>query len=258
MSRLPLVLVSPDIEAKGKEFGDLAISLSENYQRALIEAGVIPVVMPATRSPEVISEAVRHCDGVVLTGGDDVDPRLYANGLPTDVQQTVEVTPDGGGRDFRELTLVNEAFRQRKALLGICRGHQLINVALGGTLIADIGRQMPGALEHRCMDRRDHVVHEVRLTPASILSKITGRKRLSVNSTHHQALGRVASLLQVTATSADGIVESTELRTSVAGTLPFFLTVQFHPERLADRYAEHRAIFREFARACATNHQNYL
>ena len=253
MSSRPMVLVSPNIEAKGSEFGDLSISLSQNYQRALIEAGLMPVIMPATTSIEVISAIVARCQGVVLTGGDDVDPRLYANGLSAKIQRTVEVSPDGGERDLRELLIINEVFQQKKPLLGICRGHQIVNVALGGTLIADLGAQVPGVREHRFMDKRDEPVHEVQLTPGSLLAKITGRKTLRVNSTHHQAVGKIASPLQVAAASADGIVESTELKPEKAGLLPFFLTVQFHPERLADRYPEHQAIFNAFAIACTTD-----
>ena len=117
MSRPPLVLVSPDIEAKGKEFGDLSISLSGNYQQSLMSAGAIPVTLAATRSRELLAESVRRCDGVLLTGGDDIDPRLYANGLPARVRRTVDVTPDGGERDLRELIVIDEVFRQRKPLL---------------------------------------------------------------------------------------------------------------------------------------------
>jgi len=258
MSSPPLVLVSPDIQARGKEFGDLSISLSRNYERALIAAGLMPLVMSATASPRLIAESVRRCDGVLLTGGDDLEPRLYANGLTPRVRRTVDVSPDGGERDLREMLIVNEVFRQRKALLAICRGHQLVNVALGGTLLADIRIQVPHSLAHQRLDKRDEPVHKVQLTPASVLAKITGRTTLSVNSTHHQALGQVAPPLQVSSVSVDGIIESTELRPDAAGLLPFFLTVQFHPERLADRYAEHRAIFRAFAMACTNDYKNKL
>ena len=108
------------------------------------------------------------------------------------------------------------------------------------------------------MDKRDQIVHEVRLTAGSILAKITGKQTLGVNSTHHQALAKLAAPLQAAAVSADGIIEGTELRPSAAGLLPFFLTVQFHPERLAAKYAEHQVIFRAFARACGSNGTNYL
>ena len=253
MSRPPLVLVSPDIEAKGKEFGDLSISLSGNYQQALMSAGALPLAMAATRSREMIAECVRRCDGVLLTGGDDVNPALYANGLPAHVRRTVEITPDGGERDLREMMVIDEVFRQHKPLLAICRGHQIVNVALGGALVADIECQVSGALNHRRLDKRDEVVHEVRLTAGSVLAKITGKQTLGVNSTHHQAVARVAPPLQVSGVSTDGIIESTELKPEAGRLLPFFLTVQFHPERLVARHAEHKAIFRAFARACAGN-----
>src|SRR6266403_749655 len=103
---------------------------------------------------------------------------LSRNGLPASLSQKVTVTPDGGERSLRELMVIDEVFRQRKPLLAICCGHQLVNVALGGTLVADIPSQCPGAINHRRMDRRNQVVHEVRLTEPSILAKITGRRML--------------------------------------------------------------------------------
>jgi putative glutamine amidotransferase len=250
MTKPSLILISPNIEKKGDEFGDLSISLSETYQQALMGAGAIPWALPATISRELIAECVGRCDGVLLTGGEDVDPRLYGNGLPAHLRQTVTVTPDGGERDLRELLLIDEVFRQRKPLLAICRGHQILNVALGGTLVADIRGELPKAMNHRRMDRRSEVVHEVRLTETGILAKITGSNSLGVNSTHHQAVRRVAAPLQVIARSDDGIVESMQLKPSLGRTLPFLLSVQFHPERLADRYPKHRAIFIAFTQAC--------
>ncbi len=255
MNRPPLILVSPDVDRKGKEHSDLSISLSNRYQEALIGAGSLPLTMPATISRDLVAECVRCCDGVLLTGGDDVDPRLYGQGLPARLQRTVEVTPDGGCRDLRELLLIEEVFRGRKPLLAICRGHQMLNVALGGTLVADLSLQRPRALAHRRMDRRSAIVHEVRLTPGSLLAKIVAGHNLGVNSTHHQAIGRVAPPLRATAVSRDGVVEGLELKPAVAGWLPWLLSVQFHPERLVDRYPAHQAIFREFARACMLNRQ---
>ena len=223
-----------------------------------MRAGGLPLALPALVSRELIAESVRRCDGVLLTGGEDVDPRLYGNGVPPRLRGTVAVTADGGARDWRELVLIDEVFRQRKPLLGICRGHQILNVALGGTLVADILGQRPRAMNHRRMDQRSEIVHDVRLTPGSLLAKITGRQRLGVNSTHHQAVARVAAPLKVAAVSSDGIIESLELRPGAAQTLPFLLSVQFHPERLADRYPEHQAIFGGFTRACSLNSKDYL
>jgi putative glutamine amidotransferase len=258
MTKPPLILLSPNIERKGDEFGDLSISLSETYQQALMRVGAIPLALPATISRELIAECVHRCDGILLTGGEDVDPRIYANGVPARLRRTVTVTPDGGERDLRELLLIDEAFRQRKPLLAICRGHQILNVALGGTLVLDIRSEMPKAINHRRMDRRSEVVHEAGLTESGILAKITGRKSLGVNSTHHQAVGRVAAPLEVIARSDDGVVESMQLKPSPVRMLPFLLSVQFHPERLADRYPEHRAIFIAFAQACVLHRERKL
>ncbi len=254
----PLVLVSPNIESKGQEFADLSSSLSANYEHALIRAGALPLIMPMTVSTKVIAECVRRCDGVLLTGGEDVEPRLYSSRLPGRVRRTVNTTPDGGERDLRELLLINEVFRQRKPLLAICRGHQILNVALGGTLVADISAQLPDSIQHRRMDKRSQPVHEVRLTPDSLLAKIVGGRKLGVNSTHHQAVGRVAPLLRATAASEDGVVEGLELRPDAARCVPFLLSVQFHPERLGDRYPAHQAIFDSFRLACTAGAKKTL
>ena len=163
----------------------------------------------------MLAEIVRRADGVLLTGGDDIHPDLYDPHLPRAVRQTVGATPDGGGRDWRELVLLDEIFRQGKPLLAICRGHQLLNVALGGGLIADIRRQVPGALNHQRMDRADEFVHEVPLTTGSLLAKIVGKRTLGVNSSHHQAVLEPAESLMAVARTRDGIVEAMEFKPDV-------------------------------------------
>ncbi|HEX3799802.1 MAG TPA: gamma-glutamyl-gamma-aminobutyrate hydrolase family protein [Verrucomicrobiae bacterium] len=249
--RPPLILVSPNTEVKGEEFGDMSISLSETYMRAVMAAGGVPLVLPGLASPEIVAECVAQCDGVLFSGGDDINPKLYTKSLSPKLRKTVNI--EKGERDLRELILVDEVFKQRKPVLGICRGHQIINVALGGTLVVDIPSQVKGALNHRQMERKSEVVHEARLTEDSLLAKITGKQRLGVNSTHHQAIGRVAKPLKVTAVSDDGVVEATELQSDSAHLLPYFMTVQFHPERLAPRYPEHQEVFNSFTRACVAN-----
>ncbi len=250
MARAPLILVSPSIEKRGVEFHDLSVSLSVKYDYAIARAGGIPVTAPATTDRALLAGCVRRVDGVLLTGGDDINPDLYASNLPRAVRKTVDVTPDGGGRDWRELVLVDEVFRQRKPLLAICRGHQLLNVAFGGGLIADIRRQVPGALNHQRMDKADEIVHEAPLTPGSLLARITGKRILGVNSSHHQAVLETAGPLAAVARTSDGIVEAMELRPDAARWMPFLLSVQFHPERLVERHAEHRAIFSRFVEVC--------
>jgi putative glutamine amidotransferase len=254
--KAPLILISPNTVVKGDEFGDTSISLSETYQRAVIMAGGLPLALPGVASREVIAECVRRCDGVLFTGGDDINPKLYSKQLSPQLKKTVTIEP--GERDLRELMLIDEIFRQRKPVFGICRGHQIMNVALGGTLVVDIRTQVPGALDHRQMKKKSEVVHEARLTRDSLLAKITGKQSLGVNSTHHQAVGRVAKPLRVTAASGDGIVEALELKQEEAHLLPYFMTVQFHPERLAPRYPEHQSLFNCFTRACVLNRNKTL
>src|SRR5579884_606818 len=251
MAGCPLILVSPSIEKRGAEFHDLSVSLSIRYELAVAQAGGLPVTAPATTDRALLVEAVRRADGVLLTGGDDIAPELYEPHLPRAVRRTVSPTPDGGGRDWRELVLIDQAFRQGKPLLAICRGHQLLNVALGGKLIADIRRQVPGALNHQRGDRPDAIVHEVSLTPGSLLAKIVGKQNLGVNSSHHQAVLEPAEPLAAVARTRDGLVEDMEWKPGAARRAPFLLSVQFHPERLAARHAEHLAIFRAFTGACA-------
>jgi putative glutamine amidotransferase len=251
MGRPPLILVSPSIEKRGVEFHDLSASLSVRYNHAILQAGGIPVTAPTTTDRATLAEAVRRTDGVLLTGGDDINPALYEKKLSPKVLQTVEQTPDGGARDVRELILIEEIFRQHRPVLAICRGHQMLNVAFGGRLIVDIGQQLPGALNHRRMDKPLELVHEAALTPGSLVSKICKARVLGVNSTHHQAVLEPAEPFAATGRSSDGIVEVMELKPELAPTLPFLLSVQFHPERLVQKHARYRAIFGQFVAACA-------
>ena len=248
MGQPPLILVSASTEKKGVEFGDVSLSLSENYPKAVMLGGGLPVVLACAAERALVAESVRRCDGVLLTGGDDVNPALYRARLPARLRRTVG--PTDRPRDLRELLVIAETLRQRKPLLAICRGQQLLNVALGGTLLVDIATQLPQAINHDRSDRKGAVVHEVQLTADSLLAKILGSRKLGVNSSHHQAVDRVAAALRVTGRSADGIVEVLELAAPATGWLPFLLAVQFHPERLVTAHSEHRQIFRRFIAAC--------
>ncbi len=248
MRKSTLILISPGTERRGAEFADASMSLSNRYGLAVVAAGGVPLVLPCSGDEAVVSEAVRRCDGVLLSGGDDIQPDIYLDEVPVGLRRTVKVVDPV--RDVHELVLIREVFRQRKPLLAICRGHQLLNIALGGTLLVDIGRQRPEAIKHDCMDRKDQPVHKAALTPGSLLAKMTGKRVLGVNSTHHQAVDRVADLLRVTASGPDGIVESLELAGSERGIVPFLLSVQFHPERLYERHPEFLELFRSLILAC--------
>ncbi|HSH94657.1 MAG TPA: gamma-glutamyl-gamma-aminobutyrate hydrolase family protein [Roseimicrobium sp.] len=228
------------------EFSDASVSLSNRYGRAITDHGGLPWVMTGALDRTVIAEYVRRSDGVMLTGGDDVEPRLYSTkALPKKVAR--KVSAPERDRDFWELILIDEVFRQRKPLLAICRGHQILNVALGGTLIADIASQVDGALQHAQMGRKMVPVHAIRIGPDGLLSSVFGANTIRVNSTHHQAVGHVSPLLRVTAASADGIIEAMELKSP--GVLPYLISVQFHPERLYDRYRGFGGVFASFIEA---------
>jgi putative glutamine amidotransferase len=243
----PLILISPSTQKRGVEFEDNSISVSNQYSMAIATAGGLPWIAPAIPSASLVAASVARCDGVLLTGGDDVQTELYAS------KKTVsEPEPD---RDLFELLLVEEAFAQRKPLFAICRGHQLVNIAFGGTLVVDIDLQIPGALNHRQLDRKNEVVHDAELTTGSLLANIAAHRKLGVNSSHHQAIAELADPFAVTARSEDGVVEAMELKPGVAD-LPFFLAVQFHPERLYARHREHLRLFQQFVRACALSGKN--
>lgn len=241
----PLILVTPCQQAAGTEFADASISMSNRYTQAINDAGGMPLVLPVTTTREQLAELVRRADGVLLTGGEDIELKHYAPDTPPELAAKLgEVEPE---RDVLEFALVDEVFRQRKPLLCICRGHQMLNVALGGTLIVDLPTQLPGGLAHKQVERKFELVHEVTLAADSQLAALLGRTATGTNSTHHQAVARVAEALRVTGTTADGVVETMELKDPVR--LPFLQSVQFHPERLYDRHPHFAELFRAFVRA---------
>lgn len=248
MPAKPVILMSGSTDNRGAEFTDYSLSLSMSYPSALMAAGSLPWLLPCHPDRDFIAGAVQRVDGILLTGGDDIDPKLYTNILPPKVEKTVHRAHRD--RDSFELMLIGEVFRQGKPLLCICRGHQILNVALGGTLFADIPLQIPRAMNHSRTDRKNRVVHDVACESGSQMAAIAGGERLGVNSSHHQAVAKVAKSLRVTAVSKDGVVEGLELAPEATGRLPYLLSVQFHPERLFERHAEHLELFKTFVRAC--------
>jgi putative glutamine amidotransferase len=239
--------VTPSTEGKGVEFSDASVSVSNRYTDALIAGGALPQIFPATTSRAVIAEAVQRCDGVLLTGGDDIDPKLYDPAMPAELAKLADpIEPE---RDVWEKAMIDEAMAQKKPIFGVCRGIQILNVALGGTLFVDIATQLPETLKHRQMDRKSEPVHDIEVVPDSLLAQLTGQRTFAVNSTHHQALDKLAPPLRVVAKSSDGVVEAVELK-EPAGQ-PFLLTVQFHPERLVDKNRIFGQLFSGFVEACA-------
>lgn len=253
-NRVPLIVIAPQTvkPASGSTDGVVS-SLSKSYASAIQAAGGTPFILSCLVDRGYVREAVMAADGVLLTGGDDVAPELYAPRMPKRLRDTLAL--DGPERDAFELLLIQETFRARRPLLAICRGMQILNVALGGTLIADIPQQVPKAIHHRRTDAKDSLVHDVTISDHSLLASATGRRELGVNSTHHQAVGKMAKVFQPSAVSRDGIVEGLELESAHKDVLPYLLAVQFHPERLTARYREHLGIFQSFTTACRRNRQ---
>lgn len=247
----PLILINPSKYPKGQELYDAEIALAQNYYNAILAAGGLPLILPRFTSPELAAEYISRADGLMLSGGDDINPSIYGAKLTPELEKTV-CTADPE-RDLQEFLLIEEIFRQRKPLFCICRGHQVLNVALGGTLVVDIPQQIPGALEHNRSDARFDLVHDVQLAPESLLARIVGNTKLGTNSSHHQSVGRVAKPLKVSGRTSDGVIEALELSDQEAEALPYLMSVQAHPERLFDRHPEHLKLFQSFVAACAAD-----
>lgn len=245
----PLILITPSTQPAGAEFDDPSISLSLRYSEAVFRAGGLPWVFPPTTDPDLVHAAVGRCDGVVLSGGDDITPGLHRPEISPELQSLCGATDKS--RDAFELLVLQNVFTQPRPLLAICRGHQLVNVALGGTLHVDLASEHPSEVPHNACDRKDVAVHPVVLDPKSMLAKITGRKSLRVNSTHHQGIDQLAPELRPVAVAPDGLIEATELTEDSRGFLPWFLSVQFHPERLAPKQVEQRRVLLAFIEACS-------
>lgn len=211
--------------------------INANYVRYLEQADCIPLTLPTWLDYRQIPALIARIDGLLLTGGDDVYAGAYGEQL---IPGDWRIDPP---RTWFEKELVAEALRQRKPVYGICRGCQMINVALGGSLYQDIATMVPGAMQHRSPESPILTWHEIAIAPESKLAAILGTTTLTVNSSHHQAIKQVAPPLHVTARAADGVIEAIELPD-----YPFALGVQWHPETmeemsssalLLDRFLEH-------------------
>jgi putative glutamine amidotransferase len=226
--------------------------LEERLALAVFDAGAVPVMLPDLKTEPGLGRVLDLVDGIVLAGGADVSPTSYG-------QTPIEERWKGDAvRDAYERALVSLCRARGLPVLGVCRGLQLLNVALGGTLWQDITLQVDGALVHRDWHRYDENGHALRVDAASWVGQVYGgASTLAVNSVHHQGIAALAPGLRATAWAPDGIIEAVE--TTDGGS--FVAAVQWHPEWLeAERVAEGgpdagRAdgskIFSAFARLCA-------
>lgn len=233
---LPVIAVSATSEAVRDR---RQVRLNEVYVDALERAGMVPLVVPPL-DPHAAEALITRVDGLVLSGGEDVDPGLYGQ------TPHPRAEPANPARDRSELALIRAARACRLPTLAICRGVQILNVAFGGTLIQDIPSQMAGALPHAHESERTARVHAVALEPGTALRRILGAERITVNSLHHQAIDRPGEGLRVCARSDDGLIEALEWDDDEW----WMLGVQWHPEEL-DQTPEawDRALFGGFAAA---------
>jgi putative glutamine amidotransferase len=205
------------------------------YVRAVLLAGGVPLLLSPLMGTTMVARALEGVDGLLLTGGEDMDPAWYGS------EPSPQLDPPSRDRDLFELALFAVARHQEMPILGICRGIQLINVAMGGTLFQDLPTERPGAVEHRSPGRRDLRSHAVRLLPGSRVAQALGAEALRVNSSHHQGIRTLAPGLTASGWTEDQLVEAVESPAEA----PWLMAVQWHPEEMhADPRALEHGLFR--------------
>ncbi|MDD4801498.1 MAG: gamma-glutamyl-gamma-aminobutyrate hydrolase family protein [Syntrophomonas sp.] len=213
----PIIGITGNYSAENRTF-----SLKDYYVNSIADAGGIAVILPSTADDTAMKDYFAVCQGFLFTGGGDFDP-VYWGELPE--PRLGEIEPV---RDEFELKLANQAFQNHKAVLGICRGCQAINVALGGSLVQDIN----SAMSHRQKAPKSYPFHDIFIEPSCQLRRIMNNEHIRVNSFHHQAVKKPGRSVVITAMAAEGTVEAIE-----SPGHPFYLGVQWHPECLQDQYS---------------------
>lgn len=208
---------------------------------SITKVGGAPVVLPNIVEEDAIDRMVQVLDGLLVTGGGDIDPTLFGE---EPLPQLGEICPD---RDYFEMKLIIKCLEQNKPILGICRGCQILNVTIGGDMYQDIYSQLSKPLlQHYQKAPRYHSSHYIEIAEGSQLNRIFGRKRIKVNSYHHQAVRTIGKGFAECAVSADGIIEAFE-----SEECRFAIGVQWHPENMMRRNDEASTkLFKAFIQAC--------
>ena len=208
--------------------------------QAVEEAGGLPVLIPISINDEALRDIYERLDAVLLPGGGDVRPNIYG----AEMNPLTDNIDDA--RDHAEIEITRWAVDDDIPVLGICRGHQVVNVALGGTLIQDVPSEIGEGVNHNITVPRDTRAHEVNIDPGSRLASILGSTTVKVNSLHHQSVEKAAPDVCVTAYSPDGVVEALEMPDK-----KFVLSVQWHPEDLYRDDPAMKRLFKSFVEAAA-------
>jgi putative glutamine amidotransferase len=227
-------------------YGFSQIAVTEAYVKAVSRAGATPLLIPLGLPDAAYRALLDHLDGILFSGGGDVQPERYG-GQPHPLVS--EMDPD---RDRVEISLLQDSLQSGKPFLGICRGLQLINVAMGGSLYEDLQVQYPKAQRHQFFPEkpRSFPAHDVQIEPESRLAGILGTTQTEVNSLHHQGIRQLAAGLWASAYAPDGVIEAFELPD-----YPFGLAVQWHPEWMQD-LGPMRALFQAFTQAALQRQGN--
>lgn len=220
--------------------------LMPSYIDAIRSAGGLPVMIPLGLSEEELRGIFKRLDGVLLPGGGDVEPGLYHG------RMDIAVWGIDRDRDSTEITLARMAVAEEKPILAICRGLQVFNVALGGSLWEDIELLVPGSIIHNLPDEfpRNHLAHPITTVAGSRIAQHLGKNESWVNSIHHQAIRDLAPELAITATAPDGMIEAAEV-----GGHKFAVGVQWHPENLINDDSAMLNLFKGFVTASANGHR---
>ena len=232
MERKPLVGVLPLYDPRKNSYWMLP-----QYLQALSSAGALPVILSPRMTEAEQIQTLTLCQGLLFPGGQDIDPSLYGE------KRLPGCAPSEPQRDELEFPLFTLAYRQNMPVLGICRGMQLFNAALGGTLYQHLPAQYPQAMEHDMTAPYNRVFHQVALTPGSPLARRMGKLEMGVNSYHHQAVKDLAVDLAVMATAPDGVIEAV-----YAPGRQFVWGIQWHPEYFWQ--GEQGVLFQAFVEQC--------
>lgn len=228
----PLIGLTPQVDDQE------VLRMSPGYLEGISQAGGVPVILPLNHDKETLERLVNICDGFLFTGGPDVAPALYGQKV---LPACGQIRPH---RDSMELALLDLALAADKAVLGICRGIQVINVGLGGTLYQDLPTQLPSGVCHRMEPPYGRPIHRAAVLAASPLQRLLGCDELGVNSHHHQALLDLAPGLSAMAWAEDGVVEAAYMPEK-----KFVWAVQWHPELFPATDENRRKIFAAFVAA---------
>ena len=239
-ARKPVRACTVAVTAGIRPDGDTSrVRLTAAYVTALENAGLIPLIVPPLSNPDAASAVLDSVAGLVLTGGEDVDPARYGEKRH---EKVLSVNP---ARDATEAALIQEAKERGTPVLAICRGIQILNVALGGTLVQDIATQCKTDISHDEDTARDERSHEISVEPGSLIADAIGTEHARVNSFHHQSVKRVADGMRITARSPDGVIEGMESTDKDW----WVMAVQWHPEEMTESAEPwDRGLFKAFAR----------